>query len=63
LIRAGDEEALLAAMREAASMPLGEMRCRARESVSEHTLRNGAMRFFEYGQRVITLSADYADCL
>ena len=54
LIRAGDEEALLAAMREAAVMPLGEMRCRARESVREHTLRNGAARFVEYGQRVVS---------
>lgn len=53
LIRAGDEEALLAAMREAAVMPLTEMSCWARESVCEHTLRNGASRFVEYGQRVI----------
>jgi glycosyltransferase involved in cell wall biosynthesis len=54
LVRAGDEEALLAAMREAATMPLNEMSCRARESVSEHSLQNGATRFFEYGQRVIS---------
>ena len=54
LVGAGDEEALLAAMREAASMPLGDMRRRARESVSEHTLQNGAGRFLEYGQRVIS---------
>jgi glycosyltransferase involved in cell wall biosynthesis len=54
LVRAGDEEALLAAMREAASTPLGDMRRSARESVSEHTLRNGAGRFLEYGQRVIS---------
>jgi glycosyltransferase involved in cell wall biosynthesis len=54
LVRAGDQEALLTAMREAAMMPLGEMRCRARESVSDHTLRNGAGRFFEYGQQVIS---------
>ncbi|HEU4836367.1 MAG TPA: glycosyltransferase family 4 protein, partial [Pyrinomonadaceae bacterium] len=53
LIRAGDEEALLGAMREAALMPLDEMGCRARESVSAHTLGNGAMRFREYSQRVI----------
>jgi hypothetical protein len=56
LIRAGNEEALLVAMREAASMPLGELNCRARESVSEHSLRNGAIRFVEYGQQVINLS-------
>ena len=54
LIRAGDEEALLAAMREAASTPLGEMSCRARESMKEHSLQNGSIRFFEYGQRVIS---------
>lgn len=54
LIRAGDEEALLKAMREATVMPLGEMSCRARESVREHSLQNGAMRFFEYGQRVMS---------
>ena len=56
LISAGDREALLAAMREAATMPgseLDEMSCRARESVSAHTLRNGAGRFVEYAQRVI----------
>ena len=54
LIRAGDEEALLAAMCEAAVMPLGEMSCSARDSVREHTLRHGASRFVEYGQRVIS---------
>jgi glycosyltransferase involved in cell wall biosynthesis len=54
LVPAGDEEALLAAMRDAAVMPLGEMGCRARESVREHSLHNGAARFFEYGERVIS---------
>jgi glycosyltransferase involved in cell wall biosynthesis len=54
LIRAGDEEALLGAMREAALMPIDEMGCRARESVSAHTLKSGAMRFVEYSQRVIS---------
>jgi glycosyltransferase involved in cell wall biosynthesis len=53
LIRAGDEEALFEAMREAAVRDLSEMRCRARESVSTHTLQNGAIRFFDYAQRVI----------
>jgi glycosyltransferase involved in cell wall biosynthesis len=53
LIRAGDEEALLVALREAASMPLGEMRSRACESVSEHTLRNGAARFVDYAHQAI----------
>ena len=55
LIRAGDENALVGAMREAALLPtLSEMSCRARESVSAHTLRNGARRFLEYAQRVIS---------
>jgi glycosyltransferase involved in cell wall biosynthesis len=55
LIRAGDEEALLTAMREAALMPtLSEMSRRARESVSAHTLQSGAMRFVDYAEQVIT---------
>jgi glycosyltransferase involved in cell wall biosynthesis len=57
LISAGDEAALLDAMREAALMPLDElmaMGCRARESVSTHTLRNGAMRFVDYAQQVVS---------
>ena len=57
LISAGDEEALLAAMRDAALMPVDgirEMGCRARESVSAHTLRNGAMRFVDYGRQVVS---------
>ena len=53
LVRAGDEESLLEAMRQAATMPLAEMGQRARESVSAHTLSNGAGRFLEYAQRVI----------
>ncbi len=57
LISAGDEEALLGAMREAALMPFGELRemgCRARESVSTHTLRNGATRFVDYARQVVS---------
>jgi len=56
LVRAGDVEALLEAMRAAALMPaseLGEFGRRARESVGEHTLQSGAGRFVEYAQRVI----------
>ena len=45
LIRAGDGEALLEAMREAAVVPLHEMSQRARMSVREHTLSHGAERF------------------
>jgi hypothetical protein len=51
LIPAGDEEALLAAMREAAMNALPKD---ARESVSEHTLENGAGRFFRYAREVVT---------
>jgi len=57
LISAGDEEALLAAMRDAALKPVDrirEMGCKARESVSAHTLRNGAMRFVDYGRQVVS---------
>ena len=50
LIPAGDEEALLSAMREAAS---GELPKEARESVREHTLENGAERFFRYASRCV----------
>ncbi len=45
LIRAGDEEALFDAMREAAVVRIDEMGRRARESVREHTLSHGAERF------------------
>ena len=50
LVPAGDEEALLGAMREAAvdELPKG-----ARESVREHTLENGARRFFRYAQDAV----------
>ena len=50
LVPAGDEEALLRAMREAAVLPLGELSRRAQESVSEHTLANGAARFFQFAK-------------
>ena len=53
LVRAGDEEALLIAMREAAIVGLEEMGERARESVSAHTLVNGATRFYLCGQEAI----------
>jgi len=57
LIKAGNEEALLAAMRDAALMPADEIRemgCRARQSVSAHTLRNGATRFVDYSRQVVS---------
>ena len=56
LINAGNQEALFVAMREAALMSVAELRemgCRARQSVSAHTLRNGATRFVDYAKRVI----------
>jgi len=56
LISAGDQEALFAAMREAALMSIAELRemaCRARGSVSAHTLRNGATRFVDYARQVV----------
>ena len=51
LVPAGDEEALLRAMREAA---VDELPGGARGSVSEHTLENGAARFFRYAQEAVT---------
>src|ERR1044072_8382676 len=53
LVPAGDEESLLSAMREAAVVPLREMRDRARESVSGHTLQSGAARFCHFAQETI----------
>lgn len=50
LIRAGDEEALFGAMREAA---VGELPNGARESVSKHTLENGGARFGRYAQETV----------
>jgi glycosyltransferase involved in cell wall biosynthesis len=45
LIPASDEDAILNAMREAASLPLAEMSRNARESISNHTLQHGACLF------------------
>jgi glycosyltransferase involved in cell wall biosynthesis len=53
LIPAGDEEALLSAMRGAALMSVEEMREEARESVRGHTLREGAVRFARFGRESI----------
>ena len=54
LIPADDEDALLRAMREAAA---GELPRGARESVSEHTLENGADRFVGYANRCVASRA------
>lgn len=56
LVPAGDQEALVAAMRAAALLSPGElerMGTQARASVSEHTLRSGAVRFAGYARSVI----------
>ena len=62
LISAGDEEALLSAMREAVVTPLRELGQRAQESVSGHTLQSGADRFCRFAQETIDRwDADDAD--
>jgi glycosyltransferase involved in cell wall biosynthesis len=53
LIRAGDEEALLSAMREAATVRLDEMSERVRDSVSGHSLQHGASRFASFAQQSV----------
>ena len=53
LIPAGDEEALLRVMKEAAVQSLRELREGALESVSGHTLGNGAARFFKCAQAAV----------
>jgi glycosyltransferase involved in cell wall biosynthesis len=56
LIPAGDEMAILSAMREAASLTnaeLAECSQRARESVKEHTLKNGSQRFVRFARETI----------
>ena len=50
LVRAGDEEALFTALREAAMVELEGMRERARESVSAHSLQHGADRFARFAR-------------
>lgn len=57
LIRAGDQKALVNAMREAARLPVSEleqMGRHARESVSAHTLQNGAARFARCAREAVT---------
>ncbi|HEX3186879.1 MAG TPA: glycosyltransferase family 4 protein [Pyrinomonadaceae bacterium] len=56
LIPAGDEMAILSAMRAAASLTnaeFAERSQRARESVKEHTLRNGSQRFVRFARETI----------
>jgi glycosyltransferase involved in cell wall biosynthesis len=54
LIPAGDEGAIFNAMREAALLPsLDDLGRQARESVSAHTLQNGATRFVRLAQEAV----------
>lgn len=56
LIRAGDEGALLDALREAAILPdpkLAQLGQHARQTVSEHTLTHGAQRFARYARNAV----------
>jgi glycosyltransferase involved in cell wall biosynthesis len=54
LIPACDEDAILHAMREAASLPsLVEKGNHARESVTDHTLAHGATRFVRFAHRAV----------
>jgi glycosyltransferase involved in cell wall biosynthesis len=58
LIPAGDEDAILGAMREAAGLPqaeLAQMGKRAQESVSEHTLSHGVERFVKYAREAVNV--------
>jgi glycosyltransferase involved in cell wall biosynthesis len=58
LIPAGDEEAILDAMREAVLLSdsqLGQMGQRAQASVSEHTLAHGVERFVRYAQQSVNV--------
>jgi glycosyltransferase involved in cell wall biosynthesis len=58
LIPAGDEEAILDAMREAVLLSdsqLGQMGQRAQASVSEHTLAHGVERFVRYAQKSVNV--------
>ncbi|MGH9800155.1 MAG: glycosyltransferase family 4 protein, partial [Blastocatellia bacterium] len=57
LLPAGDEDALFAALREAALLlpdKLAQRSCYARESINEHSLRQGAGRFITAANDVIT---------
>lgn len=56
LIAAGDEDAILGAMREAAELPeaeLDQLGRQATESVSEHTLAHGVDRFVTYAREAM----------
>jgi hypothetical protein len=55
-VRAGDEEGILNAMRAAVLMgddELNRWRVEAQESVSAHTLRDGAERFVSFARQAV----------
>jgi glycosyltransferase involved in cell wall biosynthesis len=57
LVRASDQGALTSAMTKAATISsheLSSMSAEARASVREHTLENGARRFLQYANDVVT---------
>jgi colanic acid/amylovoran biosynthesis glycosyltransferase len=56
LVPAGDETAIFSAMQQAASLTnseLAERSQRARESVKEHTLKNGSQLFVRFARETI----------
>jgi glycosyltransferase involved in cell wall biosynthesis len=58
LIPAANEDAIFAAMREAATAPppvLDQLAQQARQSVSEHTVRHGAERFVRYAREAMNV--------
>ena len=58
LIRAGNEDAIFEAMREAAALPaskLDQLGREARRTVSEHTLAHGAERFVRYTREAVNV--------
>jgi glycosyltransferase involved in cell wall biosynthesis len=58
LIRAGDEDAIFNAMRDAASLPLAELSRNARQSVNNHTLQHGAARFATFAHKSVSSVAN-----
>ena len=55
LVPAGNENAILQAMREAASVTDDQIAQRARQSVKDHTLAQGAMRFVQFGREALNV--------
>ena len=55
LVPAGSENAILQAMREAASLTDDQIAQRARQSVKDHTLAQGAMRFVQFAREALNV--------